>query len=82
MNQRGLQLSFFGPSFTLPSRRFPRYSKAFDEICICTGYERQIIARRTAGGQVLREFVFAENTPDILRTPIVGRVHTQLTVLT
>ena len=62
MNQRGLQLSLFGPSPTLPSRPFPRYSKAFDEIRICTGYERQIIARRTAGRQVLREFVFAEKT--------------------
>ena len=62
MNQRGLQLSLFGRCPTLPSRSFPRYSTAFDDIRICTAHERQIIARRTAGGQVLREFVFAENT--------------------
>src|SRR5216683_8329231 len=40
-----------------PHVPFPRWSRTFDEIRLCTTYGREIVKRRCTPGQVLSEFV-------------------------
>jgi hypothetical protein len=51
------QLVLFAPSPALPSAPFTRWSRKIHEVRICTRCAREIVTRRTATGELLREFV-------------------------